>query len=103
MEKLIFATNNPHKLNEIRHILEGKVEIVGLDEIGCREDIPETADTLQGNALLKAEFVHKRYGLPCFADDTGLEVEALDGAPGVHGTQENRPMPMPMYGNYSKH
>lgn len=87
MEKLIFATNNPHKLNEIRHILEGKVEIVGLDEIGCREDIPETADTLQGNALLKAEFVHKRYGLPCFADDTGLEVEALDGAPGVHSAR----------------
>lgn len=87
MEKLIFATNNPHKLNEIRHILEGRVEIVGLDEIGCQEDIPETADTLQGNALLKAEFVHKRYGLPCFADDTGLEVEALGGAPGVHSAR----------------
>lgn len=87
MEKLIFATNNPHKLGEIRHILEGKVEVVGLDEIGCREDIPETADTLQGNALLKAEFIHKRYGLPCFADDTGLEVEALGGAPGVHSAR----------------
>ena len=87
MEKLIFATNNQHKLSEIRHILAGKAEIVSLNDIGCHEDIPETAETLEGNALLKAQFVYERYGLPCFADDTGLEVEALDGAPGVYSAR----------------
>lgn len=87
MEKLIFATNNLHKLSEIRQILEGKVAIISLNDIGCHEDIPETADTLQGNALLKARFVFERYGLPCFADDTGLEVDALNGAPGVYSAR----------------
>lgn len=87
MEKLIFATNNQHKLSEIRHILAGIAEIVSLNDIGCDEDIPETADTLEGNALLKAQFVYERYGLPCFADDTGLEVEALAGAPGVYSAR----------------
>ena len=82
--KLVFATNNAHKLSEIRHILGDKLEVVSLAEIDCYDDIPETADTLEGNALLKARYVHERYALPCFADDTGLEVEALGGGPGVH-------------------
>lgn len=82
--KLVFATNNAHKLSEIRHILGDTLEVVSLADIGCNDDIPETADTLEGNALLKARYVHERYALPCFADDTGLEVEALGGGPGVH-------------------
>lgn len=82
--KLVFATNNAHKLSEIRHILGDKLEVVSLAEIDCHDDIPETADTLEGNALLKVRYVHERYALPCFADDTGLEVEALGGGPGVH-------------------
>lgn len=82
--KLVFATNNAHKLSEIRHILGDTLEVVSLADIGCHDDIPETADTLEGNALLKARYVHERYALPCFADDTGLEVKALGGGPGVH-------------------
>ena len=82
--KLVFATNNAHKLSEIRHILGDTLEVVSLADIGCNDDIPETADTLEGNALLKARYVHERYALPCFADDTWLEVEALGGGPGVH-------------------
>lgn len=84
MKKLVFATNNAHKLSEIRSITQGKVEILNLDDIGCHDDIPETAETLDGNAMMKARYVYERYGLDCFADDTGLEVEALGGAPGVH-------------------
>ena len=82
--KLVFATNNAHKLSEIRHILGDKLEVVSLAEIDCHDDIPETADTLEDNAMLKARYVHERYALPCFADDTGLEVKALGGGPGVH-------------------
>lgn len=82
--KLVFATNNAHKLQEVRQILGDSFEVVGLHDIGCHEDIPETADTLEGNALQKARYVREHYGLDCFADDTGLEVRALDGAPGVH-------------------
>jgi len=82
--KLVFATNNAHKLEEIRAILGDKIEILSLSDIDCHADIPETADTLQGNALLKAQYVYTHYRLNCFADDTGLEVEALNGAPGVH-------------------
>lgn len=82
--KLVFATNNAHKLQEVRQILGDSFEVVGLRDIGCHEDIPETADTLEGNALQKARYVKQHYGLDCFADDTGLEVRALDGAPGVH-------------------
>lgn len=82
--RLVFATNNAHKLSEIRNILGNSLEVASLAEIGCHDDIPETADTLEGNALLKARYVHERYALPCFADDTGLEVEALGGGPGVH-------------------
>lgn len=82
--KLVFATNNAHKLDEIRAILGDEIEIVSLADIGCHTDIPETADTLEGNALQKARYVYEHYHCDCFADDTGLEVEALDGAPGVH-------------------
>ena len=81
---LVIATNNAHKLEEIRAVVGNKFKIVSLQDIDCHEDIPETADTLEGNALLKARFVHERYGFDVFADDTGLEVEALGGKPGVH-------------------
>jgi XTP/dITP diphosphohydrolase len=77
------ATNNAHKLEEVRQILGNDFLVRGLAEIGCHEDIPETADTLEGNALQKARYVHDHYGVDCFADDTGLEVTALEGAPGV--------------------
>ena len=80
---MVFATNNEHKLREIRQILSDKIEIQSLAEIGCTEDIPEDADTLEGNALQKARYVAEKYGVDCFADDTGLHVDALDGAPGV--------------------
>lgn len=81
--ELIFATNNRHKLTEIQSIVGKNFTIKSLHEIGCTEDIPETAPTLEGNALLKAEFIYDKFGKNCFADDTGLEVEALDGRPGV--------------------
>lgn len=87
MDKLVFATNNPHKLEEVRAILGSDVEVLSLRDIGCTGDIPETADTLEGNALLKARFVASRYEVDCFADDTGLEVAALDGAPGVYSAR----------------
>ncbi len=81
---LIMATNNEHKLKEVRQILDYKdILVKGLEEVGCYDDIPETADTLEGNALLKARYMYNHYGVDCFADDTGLEVEALDGQPGV--------------------
>lgn len=84
MKQLVFATNNAHKLSEIRAIMPEDIRILSLADIDCHDDIPETADTLEGNALIKARHVYRRYGLDCFADDTGLEVEALGGAPGVH-------------------
>lgn len=84
MKKLVFATNNPHKLEEIRAILGSKLEILSLADIGCDADIPETAETFEGNALIKAHYVYDNYKLDCFADDTGLEVDALHGLPGVH-------------------
>ena len=87
MRKLIFATNNKHKLGEVREMLDGKVEIVSLEEAGLSGEIPETADTLQGNALQKAQWVWERTHQDCFADDTGLEVDALDGAPGVYSAR----------------
>ena len=87
MKKLVFASNNAHKLAEIRSILAGRVEVVSLSDIDCHDDIPETADTLEGNALIKAQHIWEHYGLYCFADDTGLEVEALDGAPGVYSAR----------------
>lgn len=85
--KLVFATNNAHKLEEISSILGDKIELLSLKDIGCTADIPETADTLEGNAIQKAEYIHQHYGLDCFADDTGLEVEALGGAPGVYSAR----------------
>ena len=85
--KFVFATNNIHKLNEVRAIVSGNMTVIGLSDIHCSEDIPETAETLEGNALLKARFVKSNYGYDCFADDTCLEVEALDGAPGVYSAR----------------
>lgn len=87
MKKLVFATNNKNKLREMREIMDGLYEVVGLNEIGCNDDIVEDADTIQGNARIKADYVTNRFGVDCFADDTGLEVEALDGAPGVYSAR----------------
>jgi XTP/dITP diphosphohydrolase len=87
MKKLVFATNNKHKLDEVRAILEPEFSIVSLAELNCTEDIPETADTLDGNALIKAQYIHDKFGLDCFADDTGLEVDALNGEPGVYSAR----------------
>lgn len=83
MKRLVFATNNPHKLEEARAILDGRLKILSLEDIGCNDDIPETAETLAGNALIKARWIKEKYGEDCFADDTGLMVDALDGEPGV--------------------
>lgn len=82
--KIVFATNNPNKVREINEILGNSVQIVGLKDIGCTEEIPETQDTIKGNALQKAHYVKDNYGYDCFAEDTGLEIDALGGAPGVH-------------------
>lgn len=87
MRKLVFATNNKHKLDEARKILNGSVEVLSLADIDCDADIPETADTLEGNALIKARYVKEHFGYDCFADDTGLLVDALDGAPGVYSAR----------------
>ena len=93
--KIVFATNNQHKLEEIRAILGERIEVLSLKDIGCDADIPETGQTLEENALQKARYVWEHYHLPCFADDTGLEVEALGGAPGVYSARyaamESRP------------
>ena len=83
LPRLVFATRNPGKVKEIAAMLDGHFEIVGLDDIGCSEEVPETTGTIEGNAIQKAEYVKAHYGVDCFADDTGLEVEALGGAPGV--------------------
>lgn len=86
--KIVFATNNSHKLDEVRAILRDTgMEILSLNDIGCHEDIPEDAGTLEGNAMQKARYVKERYGYDCFADDTGLEVSALGGAPGVYSAR----------------
>jgi len=85
--KIVFATNNQHKLDEIRSILGDGFEIVSLNDIGCHEDIPETGKTLEENALQKAQYVYEHYHVNCFADDTGLEVDALNGAPGVYSAR----------------
>ena len=87
MKKFVFATNNAHKLEEVSAILKDKVELLSMKDINCTVDIPETADTLEGNALIKARFIFENYHSNCFADDTGLEVEALDGAPGVYSAR----------------
>lgn len=85
--KLVFATNNPNKLKEVQEMLSDHIQLVSLKEIGCFEDIPETATTLEGNAKIKADHVTKNYGYDCFADDTGLEVDSLNGEPGVYSAR----------------
>ena len=85
--KLVFATNNKHKLQEVRDILGSRVEVMSLADINCHDDIPETGETLEENALIKARWISEKYGYDCFADDTGLEVEVLNGAPGVYSAR----------------
>ena len=85
--KLVFATNNLHKLKEVQEMLSNSIEVLSLKDIGCFDDIEETESTLEGNAKLKADYITKKYGFYCFADDTGLEVEALDGKPGVYSAR----------------
>ncbi len=87
MKEIVFATNNAHKLQEIRDIVGNKYKIFSLRDIDCHEDIDETASTLEGNAEIKARYIKEHYGYDCFADDTGLEVEALGGAPGVYSAR----------------
>ena len=87
MKELVFATNNAHKLQEIRSMVGQKFRILSLADINCHDDIPETADTLEGNALIKARYIKEKYGYDCFADDSGLEIEALGGAPGVYSAR----------------
>ena len=85
--KIVFATNNPNKLKEIQSLMPAGIEIISLKDIGCTEDIPETGETLEANAFQKARYLKEQYGYDCFADDTGLEVEALNGAPGVYSAR----------------
>ena len=85
--KLVFATNNQHKLEEVSAILDNSIELLSLKDINCNTDIPETADTLEGNALLKAQYIYNNFGINCFADDTGLEIEALNNEPGVYSAR----------------
>jgi len=85
--QLVFATHNPNKLREVQILFPKEIELLSLTDIGCLDEIPETADDLEGNAIIKANFVTENYGYPCFADDTGLLVDALDGAPGVHSAR----------------
>ena len=85
--KIVFATNNEHKLDEINKISKGQLEILSLSDINCHKDIPETGDTLKENALIKAKYVRDKFGLDSFADDTGLEVEALNSAPGIYSSR----------------
>jgi len=85
--KIVFATNNQHKLRELQQILDDKFELLSLADINCFEEIPETSPTIEENSLEKAEYVHKKYKTDCFADDTGLEIEALDGSPGVYSAR----------------
>ncbi len=82
-EKIVFATHNKHKLREVSSLLADKYNVIGLEDLGCYEDIPETADTFEGNALLKSSYVFEKYGYSCFSDDSGLEVSSLNNAPGV--------------------
>ncbi len=87
MEKIVFATNNAHKLEEVRRMLGGRFELLSLSDIGCHDDIPENGDTFEENALAKARWVKDRYGYDCFADDSGIEADGLGGAPGVHSAR----------------
>lgn len=85
--KLVFASNNKNKIKEIQSILNGNIQLLSLEDIGCHEEIPETANTIEGNAILKANYVTQKYGYDCFADDTGLEVNVLNGEPGVYSAR----------------
>lgn len=85
--QLVFASNNKNKIKEIQALVPNFIQLVSLEDIGCTEDIPETADSIEGNAILKANYITQKYSYPCFADDTGLEVEALNGAPGVYSAR----------------
>lgn len=87
MIELVFATNNQHKLNEIRNLSGDNIRVLSLSDIGSIDDIPETASTLEGNASLKSWFIYNKYGMNCFADDTGLEVDSLNGKPGVYSAR----------------
>jgi XTP/dITP diphosphohydrolase len=84
MKKIVFATSNPNKIREVNEMLGDKFQIIGLKDIGCTEEVPETQDTIKGNALQKARYVKEHYSVDCFSEDTGLEIDALDGAPGVY-------------------
>jgi XTP/dITP diphosphohydrolase len=85
--QLVFASNNRHKIAEIQNLVYDSIQILSLEDIGCFEEIPETAETIEGNAILKANYVTEKYGYDCFADDTGLQIEFLDGAPGVYSAR----------------
>lgn len=85
--KLCFATNNQHKLDEVRQLLGSRFEVLSLEDIGCREELKEEQNTLEGNSLQKAKYIYDQFGIDCFADDTGLEVEALNGEPGVYSAR----------------
>jgi XTP/dITP diphosphohydrolase len=85
--KLVFASSNNHKINEIKKLLPENIELLGLNDIECFNEIPETAETIEGNAILKADYIKNNYGLNCFADDSGLEIEALNGQPGVYSAR----------------
>ena len=87
MKDIVFATNNEHKLSELRQIMVGKYNVLSLADIGCHDDIPETASTIEGNAMIKAQWVKEHYGYDCFSDDTGLEIDELGGEPGVHSAR----------------
>lgn len=87
MREIVIATNNKHKVEEIRSVVDGKIKIITLAELGCKEDIPETGETLEENARQKARYIWEKYGKDCFADDTGLMVDALDGKPGVYSAR----------------
>ena len=87
MKKIVFATNNVFKLEELRQMIGARYEVLGLADIGCHEDIPETADTIEGNAQMKARYVKDKYGYDCFSDDTGLEIDALNGEPGIYSAR----------------
>ena len=85
--KIVFASNNKNKIQEIQSMLPEKIQIISLESIGCFEEIPETADTIEGNAIMKADYISQKYGFDCFADDTGLEVDSLNGQPGVYSAR----------------
>ncbi len=91
MKQLVFATSNPNKIEEVNQMLDDRFDIIGLKDIGCTEEVPETQETIEGNALQKARYVAEKYKVNCFSEDTGLEIDALDGAPGVYTARYGGP------------